>query len=89
MPRHSFNVTLNLGDFMYQSMDSGKIKFKLKDLIQSQNLTKHHLSVISGVRFDTICRMCKGNLVRLDLEILCRLCNALNCSLDDLIEYQK
>lgn len=74
---------------MYQSIDSGTIKFKLKELMEKRNLSKNKLSITSGVRFDTIQRLCRGNLSRIDLEILCRLCKALNCSIDDLIEYKK
>lgn len=89
MSRRRINVTLTLGVIMYQSIDSGKIKFKLNNLIIKRGLSKNKLSVISGVRFDTIQRLCSGNLSRLDLEILCRLCKSLNCSIDELIEYEK
>lgn len=74
---------------MYQSIDCGSIKFKLKKILEEKNLSKNRLSVISGVRFDTIQRLCKGNLSRIDLEILCRLCKSLDCSIEDLIEYKK
>ena len=74
---------------MYQSINCGKIKFKLKDMMETQKLTKNGLSTKSGVRFDTIQSLCKGTLTRLDLEIICRLCKALDCSIDDLIEYEK
>lgn len=74
---------------MYQSINCGKIKFKLKDMMESKNLTKNGLSTKSGVRFDTIQKLYKGTLTRLDLEIVCRLCKALDCSIDDLIEYEK
>ena len=74
---------------MYQSIDCGSIKFKLKKILEERNLSKNKLSVTSGVRFDTIQRLCKGNTSRIDLEIICRLCKTLNCSIEDLIEYQK
>lgn len=74
---------------MYHSIECGKIKFKLKEMLEQKGLTKNRLSNLSNVRFDTIQRLCKGNLSRLDLEILCRLCKALNCTIDDLIEYEK
>lgn len=74
---------------MYQSIDCGTIKFKLKSLMEQRKLSKNKLSTTSGVRFDTIQRLCRGNLSRLDLEIVCRLCKTLNCSIEDLIEYEK
>lgn len=74
---------------MYQSVDCGTIKFKLKEVMAKKKISKNKLSVLSGVRFDTITRMIEGNLTRIDLEILCRLCKTLECSIDDLIEYEK
>ncbi|MFV0394908.1 MAG: helix-turn-helix domain-containing protein [Coprobacillaceae bacterium] len=74
---------------MYKTQENGMIIFKLQDILHTRKISKNHLSVISGVRFDTIHRFCKGDLSRIDLDILCRLCNALNCEITDIIEYQK
>lgn len=74
---------------MYKSIESGSIQFKLHRILKERKLSKNKLSVMSGVRFDTIHRFCKGDLSRIDLEILCRLCSALECEIEDIIEYQK
>lgn len=74
---------------MYQSINSGKIIFKLDKILKKKGIAKNKLSVMSGVRFDTIQRMCRGNLSRIDLEIICRICKSLDCSIEDLIEYKK
>lgn len=89
MSRRRIHVKLTLGEIMYQSVGCGKIKFKLKSILESRNLSKNRLSIISGVRFDTIQRIYNGSLTRLDLDILCRLCKALDCQIDELIEYEK
>jgi len=88
MSRRIYNDTILLGDRMYTSTDNGSINFKLKQILIDRNLSKNKLSVMSGVRFDTIQRFCLGNISRIDLEILCRLCNALNCKIEDIIEYK-
>lgn len=88
MSRRIDNDTILLGDWMYTSIDNGSINFKLKQILIDRNLSKNKLSVMSGVRFDTIQRFCLGNISRIDLEILCRLCNALNCKIEDIIEYK-
>lgn len=72
-----------------QNYECGKIKFKLAQILKDRNLSKNKLSITSGVRSDTILRLCKGNLTRLDLDIVCRLCKTLDCSIEDLIEYEK
>ena len=74
---------------MYDSKIYGKIKFKLKDILENENMSKNHLSVISNVRFDTIVKYVKGDIERVDLDIICRFCKALNCKIEDIIEYEK
>jgi len=74
---------------MYNSGKYGKVHFKLKDILDKEKMSKNHLSVISGVRFDTIQRYIKGDIIRVDLDVICRLCKALNCSIVDIIEYKK
>lgn len=74
---------------MYDSKIYGKVKFKLKDILEKENMSKNHLSVISNVRFDTIGKYVKGDIERVDLDIICRFCKALNCKIEDIIEYEK
>jgi len=74
---------------MYDSGNYGIIKFKLKDILERDNISKNRLSVISGVRFDTIHRYVKGDIVKVDLDIMCRLCKALGCNIEDIIEYME
>lgn len=74
---------------MYKSLEYGKIKFKLDKLIKEKNLTRNKLSVLSHVRNDTIKKMIDGDMTRIDLDVVCRLCKTLECSIDDLIEYEK
>lgn len=74
---------------MYDSKIYGKLKFKLKDILEKENISKNHLSVISNVRFDTIVKYVKGDIERVDLDIICRFCKALNCKIEDIIEYEK
>jgi len=38
---------------MDNSGNYGKIKFKLKDILDNEKMSKNHLIVISGVRFVT------------------------------------
>lgn len=78
-----------MGDKMYITKDNGKIIFKLNDILLERKLSKNKLSIASGVRFDTIYRFCKGDLSRIDLDILCRLCHTLECNITDIIEYHK
>ena len=74
---------------MYKSINNGKIIFKLDSLMKAKKLSKNKLSNMSGVRFDTILRYCRGDITRIDLETICKLCDTLNCKIEDIIEYKK
>lgn len=70
MLRRIFVVTIK-GELikMYDSKIYGKIRFKLAGILEKENMSKNHLSVISNVRFDTIGKYVKGNIERVDLDI--------------------
>ena len=70
MLRRIFVVTIK-GELikMYDSKIYGKIKFKLADILEKENMSKNHLSVISNVIFDTIGKYVKGDIERVDLDI--------------------
>ena len=54
---------------MYDSKIYGKIRFKLADILEKENMSKNHLSVISNVICDTIGKYVKGDIERVDLDI--------------------
>ena len=54
---------------MYDSKIYGKIRFKLADILEKENMSKNHLSVISNVIFDTIGKYVKGDIERVSLDI--------------------
>lgn len=66
---------------------NGYINFKLLDVLKANNITRYKLSRISGIRYDTICNYCKGDITLLNKEYIKILCSILNCNVSDLIEY--
>lgn len=68
---------------------NGNIKFKLLDVIERNNITRYKLSKITGIRYDTICNYCSGNVTLLNKEYLKIFCEVLNCNIADIIEYKK
>ena len=68
---------------------TGNIKFKLLDVLNKNNITRYKLSKITGIRYDTICNYCKGNVTLLNKEYLTIFCEVLNCNINDIIEYEK
>ena len=68
---------------------NGNIAFKLLDVLERNNITRYKLSKITGIRYDTICNYCSGNVTLLNKEYLKIFCDVLNCQISDLIEYKK
>ena len=67
---------------------SGKIVFKLKDIIDKSEYTKYSLHKATKIRYDTICRYCKGEVDLLNIEYLKILCKVLHCNVSDILEFQ-
>jgi len=59
------------------------IKFELEKLLDGRTL--YWLSVQTGIRWATLKLMAKGKTERLEVEVLDRVCEALECQPGDLI----
>ncbi len=68
-------------------IENGYYLFKLEDLIQINNLGINKLIRDTNMDFKVIKRLMTGELIRIDLFVLSRLCNYFNCSIKDIIEY--
>ena len=68
---------------------NGKINFKLLDVIKRNNITRYKLSNITGIRYDTICKYCSGNVTLINKEYIKIFCDVLNCEVSDILEYKK
>ena len=66
----------------------GKIVLKVKDVMEEKEMTRNKLSSLTGIRFEVANRLYKGEVVKLDLDILARVCFVLECNIQDLLEYQ-
>ncbi|MFA5604056.1 MAG: helix-turn-helix transcriptional regulator [Bacilli bacterium] len=60
-----------------------------KNLMDSKGMNKNRLSVLTGVKFDTIQKYYNGDVYRIDVDVLAKFCYALNCNVNDIVEYNK
>lgn len=67
----------------------GKINICLKEVMESRNITRNHLCKITDTRYEVINRWYSGNVEKLDLDVLARICYVLECSPEDIIKYNK
>lgn len=67
--------------------EHGYYLFKLNSLINQKDYTKNALINKTEIDFNSIQRLITGNLTRIDLGVIAKLCNELNCNIEDIIEY--
>lgn len=69
--------------------DYGKIKIKLKDIMEQKSITRYQLSRLTNTRFEVINKWYNGSVERIDSDVLARLCFTLGCRVDEIIEYNE
>ena len=67
--------------------DFGTIRTKLEEVIQQSSLSKNKVAQLSQTQRGQLNHYCKGDIQRIDLAILSRLCYALDCRVEDVLEY--
>lgn len=71
------------------NVEGGTYIFKLEKLLADRNITKSKLINDTGTDFKVIKRLATGEIVRIDIYVLARLCNYLNCNVSDIVEFRK
>ena len=69
--------------------DFGTIRIKLEEVIQQSSLSKNKVAQLSQTQRGQLNHYCKGDIQRIDLAILSRLCYALDCRVEDIMEIIK
>ena len=73
----------------YQTKEYGRVRVKLAELLDSRGITRNRLRTLTGVKYEVIDRYYKAqNIEMVDLDFLAKVCFALYCKIDDLLEYQ-
>ena len=70
-----------------EELDYGYIKIKLAEILEQQGISKNKLAHRAEMQRTQLNQYCKGTVTRLDTAVLARLCNALGCKVEDLLEY--
>ena len=62
-------------------------KFKLKELLEERDRNQRSLKLETGIRSGTNTAYYHGFVKRMNVADLIKICDALDCSLDKLLEY--
>lgn len=67
----------------------GKIIIVLEEYLASRNISKNRLIKGAEVEPTQLKNYCKNKIVRVDLGVLTRICDFLECDLSDILRYEK
>ncbi len=65
------------------------ITLTLDRVLQSRNMTRYELAKRTGIQYQIVDNYYKNKVKRYDSYILDRMCEALDCSIQELICYRK
>lgn len=68
-------------------IENGYYLFKLEDILKKNKVSINKLIRDTNTDFKVLKRMITGDLVRVDIFVLARLCDYFSCSINDIIEY--
>lgn len=70
-------------------VENGYYVFKLNKLLSDRDISINKLMRETNTDFKVIKRLMNGDIVKIDTNVLARLCDYLECSITDIFEYIK
>lgn len=70
-------------------IENGCYVFKLEQILHDRNISINKLMRDTNTDFKVIKRIIDGDLVRIDITVLARLCDYLECDITDIFDYVK
>ena len=71
------------------NIENGYYVFKLTKLLEDRKVSINKLMRDTNTDFKVIKRIMNGDIARIDITVLARLCDYLNCNITDIFEYIK
>jgi len=64
------------------------IRIKLDEALKKYSITRYELSKRTGIQYQIIDNYYKNKVIRYDSYVLERICGALDCKIEEIIEYK-
>lgn len=65
----------------------GHLEIRLAELIEEKGLNRNKVSLKAAMNWRQVDRYCENDITRLDTFVLCKLCTALKCEIQDLLVF--
>lgn len=69
--------------------DYGSISFRFREIMDANGINRNQLAKRAGIRFEVAKRFYDGNIERMDIDVLARVCYVLDCDVGDVIRYHR
>ena len=69
------------------SFENGYYLFKLDYILSKKKISKNKIMRETNTDFKVLKRLSTGDLARIDISVLARLCDYLDCDIKDIFEY--
>lgn len=69
------------------NFEKGYYLFKLEQLLEDKKISKNKIMNETNTDFKVLKRLWSGDLVRIDITVLAKICDYLNCEINDIFEY--
>lgn len=74
---------------IYILKDYGKVEIVLKEILEKKNISRNKLCTMIAANYDLVNRYYNNKVIRIDLDIIARMCFALDCNITDILKYKK
>ena len=78
-----------MGSISKVKIENGIYLFKLNNILKNKNISINKISRDTNTDFKVIKRLITGELVKIDIFVLARICDYLDCNIEDIIEYKQ
>ncbi|MBO6194843.1 MAG: helix-turn-helix transcriptional regulator [Bacilli bacterium] len=70
-------------------IEKGYYLFKLEQILSDKGISINKLMRDTNTDFKVIKRLMSGDMVRIDIIVLARICDYLKCDITDIVEYKR
>ena len=78
-----------MGNSIFVPQNYGKILFSFGKVMDEKKINRNQLANRAGIRFEVADRFYNGNIERLDVDVLARVCFVLECNIADVITFDR
>lgn len=71
------------------NIEKGFYLFKLRNILENRSISINRLMKDTNTDFKVIKRLMTGELVKIDIFVLARICDYLDCNIEEIFEYKQ